>query len=195
MCTPVAVLSSIQLILRIASHRGSDKWYGLTPEFILRTITETPPELHPTGLLSKALLFNTRTAEELGTIYEVGSMLLQQCYGKWASTNFRLGLVSAALDIFPDASFNSVTDLRWLATENRKRSIFGYTLPAGSNLPGLMAPITPERRSSELLTYLDTCCAGIRNRKTSILSPFTSHQVVIQERRADYYAWRILCSS
>lgn len=108
MCTPVAVLGSIQLILRIACHRGPDKWYGLTSKFILQAITETLPELHPTGLLSKALLFKTCTAEELGTIYEVGSTLLQQRYGKWASTNFRLDFVSAALDYFPDASFNSV---------------------------------------------------------------------------------------
>jgi hypothetical protein len=105
MCTPVAVLSSIQLVLRIVSHRKSDKWYALTSEFLLESIAETLPGLHPTLLLLQALLDQNATPEGLYMLYEMGSVLIRSCYSESTAAIFRHDFVSAALDIYPDTAF------------------------------------------------------------------------------------------
>lgn len=185
MCTPIAVLSSIQLILRIVSRRDTDKWYESTSKFLLQIVTETLPGLHPTPLLLHALLLQKRTAEGLALIYEAGSTLMQLCHSKSTAINFRLDFLSAALDLFPEASFATETDLICQTTMTRNSL---------TRKSPCVKPDVSKRRSDEVVAYSMRCsCTIDRGRPTrSVLSPQLTK---MRERKADYYAWRILCNS
>jgi hypothetical protein len=186
MRTPIAVLSSIQLILRIVSLRDTDEWYKSTSTFLLKTVAETLPGLHPTPLLLQALLSQGTDPKGLAMIYDVGSMLIQRCYGKSAAINFRLDFVSAALDVFPDASFSS------------NAGTLCYAAVAWSDIErgiGLMEESITQRRTEELFDYLGHCCSWIHEEDDSIWPPPPPRLATGKERLTDYYAWRIFCNS
>ena len=185
MCTPIAVLSSIQLVLRIVSHRQSDKWYALTSEFLLESIAETLPGLHPTLLLLQALLDETATPEGLYMLYEVGSVLIRTCYSESIAAIFRRDFVSAALDIYPDTA---LTYAGMLCNTTRDTSAvqraFGFTdMQVAGN------------RLYEILQFQWACGRRLRHKDHTIVQSGPSHLSTVQERKIDYYAWRILCNS
>lgn len=187
MCTPLAVLSSIQLILRIVNRRDSDEWYKATSKFLLQTTAGSLPRSHPTLLLLQALLGDQLTPDGLYMIFEVGSLLVRRCYGGSTALHFRLDFISAALDIYPDAKFTIATGML-CDTANTAHDVLWSDA---------LAEFEDDRRhrSYEVLSYVRGCSCYLNDRVPFDLPSVPMPLATIQERSADYYAWRILANS
>ncbi|GAB7324850.1 hypothetical protein MBLNU13_g08679t1 [Cladosporium sp. NU13] len=103
--TPIALLSSIRLILEILSRRGLDEWYRSTSEFLSQTMIETLSSTHPTLLLLQAFFADGMSLEGLALIYKVGSTIIRRVYDEMTAVDFRLDFISAALETYPLADF------------------------------------------------------------------------------------------
>jgi hypothetical protein len=179
-CTPLAVLSSIQLILRIAGCRDSDPWHKSTSGFLLRTTTEILPGSHPTLLLLQALLVHVPAPEGLATIYEQGSSIVERCYSKSTAIDFRLDFVSAALDIHPHAAFMSNAN-------TLSASTIEASIPRPLRTTDTARSQIASRRVGEAVAYGHSCLYAVRG--------WTDSGRRRIDRLGELYAWRILCNS
>jgi len=94
-CTPPAILQSIGLLSCFASERNSSPWYRETSSFLINAAVEAFPESHPSILLLR-LLFSNLTPSQFVMMYEVGSNVVEQCYGEASVFQFRVDMQEAA---------------------------------------------------------------------------------------------------
>ena len=100
-CTPLAILRSVEILSGFAYNRNYNPWYHQTSRFLVDTAAEAFQDSHP-SLLLLHLLFSGPTASQLAMLCELGSDIMQRFYGEaeafWFRVAIHIVVSSAGLD-------------------------------------------------------------------------------------------------
>jgi hypothetical protein len=114
-CTPLAILISVELLSYFAFRSNSSPWYHETSRFLINAAVQAFPDSHPSILLLR-LLFSNLTSSQLVMLYEVGSNVMDQRYGGATTFFFRVRMLSVASTTGLGVAIRSYADALCTAT-------------------------------------------------------------------------------
>lgn len=126
-CTPSAVLFALDALSSLACNQATNRWYYETARFIVNAAVEEFPVTHPSLLLIH-LLFSEFTPSQLVMMYDLGSNVIEQCYGEARAFSFRVGMYSAASRMGLDAIIRSYDDALCAATPDTTDSRYLFDI-------------------------------------------------------------------